>query len=325
MTPPLLGSGSTPQPVRACIFDLDGLLINSETLLTEARNSTLAEYSRPSMSGTVKASLQGRSAQESTRILYESANFSSSTKVEEARTTTTTTTPTPTMEEFQSRLDRRLREVFGTTRLMPGAEKLLRNLTRATTTTTSVVGDKGGSSGGTGSERKKNRVELALATSSQSAMYRLKTDRLSGPDGVLSLIPQGHKVLGDDERLKRGRGKPFPDIFLLALEVVNETVRKKENEREIKPAECLVFEDAVAGVEAARRAGMRVVWVPEKWLRDMYVGREGEVFSSAGRSAGEGEMGMDGAEAGESGWGEVLSSLEDVDYEKYGIVVGDEQ
>lgn len=44
------------------------------------------------------------------------------------------------------------------------------------------------------------------------------------------------------------RGKPHPDIFLEAARRLN-----------VAPAECIVFEDAPLGVEAARRAGMRAV------------------------------------------------------------------
>ena len=44
------------------------------------------------------------------------------------------------------------------------------------------------------------------------------------------------------------RGKPFPDLFLLAAERAG-----------IDPARCLVIEDSPHGVEAAHRAGMRVV------------------------------------------------------------------
>ena len=44
------------------------------------------------------------------------------------------------------------------------------------------------------------------------------------------------------------RGKPNPDVFLLAAERCGAA-----------PADCIVFEDAPLGVEAARRAGMRAV------------------------------------------------------------------
>jgi pseudouridine-5'-monophosphatase len=288
-------------PIRACLFDLDGLLINSEDLLTEARNSVLYEYySHSPMDWTVKAQLQGRSATESTRILYEWAGLPL-TGI--------------TIEEFQGKLNARLHEMFKKTGLMPGAGELLRRSSRATTA--------GGGGGGQGT----GRVEMALATSSQTAMYKLKTARLEGEGegGVLRLIPEKHKILGDDARLKEGRGKPAPDIFLHALEAVNEGLREKgDMEREIKPVECLVFEDAVAGVEAARRAGMRVVWVPDPGLRELYRGQEGEVLAGMTgerRRKDDGQVGEVG-EVGE-GWGELLSSLEDFEYEKYGIVVED--
>lgn len=44
------------------------------------------------------------------------------------------------------------------------------------------------------------------------------------------------------------RGKPHPDIFLAAAGKLG-----------VPPAECLVIEDAPAGVEAAHRAGMRAI------------------------------------------------------------------
>jgi beta-phosphoglucomutase family hydrolase len=43
-------------------------------------------------------------------------------------------------------------------------------------------------------------------------------------------------------------GKPEPDLFLLIAERLG-----------VKPEECVVFEDAAMGFEAARRAGMRAV------------------------------------------------------------------
>jgi HAD superfamily hydrolase (TIGR01509 family) len=44
------------------------------------------------------------------------------------------------------------------------------------------------------------------------------------------------------------RGKPFPDVFLKAAELVG-----------VSPDECVVFEDSTTGVEAGLSAGMRVV------------------------------------------------------------------
>jgi beta-phosphoglucomutase-like phosphatase (HAD superfamily) len=52
-------------------------------------------------------------------------------------------------------------------------------------------------------------------------------------------------VVRGDEGLP---GKPQPDIFLAAAAKLR-----------VEPAECIVFEDAPFGIEAARRAGMRAV------------------------------------------------------------------
>lgn len=48
------------KPVRACIFDVDGLLINSEDIYTEAYNNILQRYGRPDLPWTVKARQQSR-------------------------------------------------------------------------------------------------------------------------------------------------------------------------------------------------------------------------------------------------------------------------
>lgn len=53
------------------------------------------------------------------------------------------------------------------------------------------------------------------------------------------------------------RLKPFPDIFLAAASKLG-----------VQPAECVVIEDAVAGVEAARAAGMRVIGVTTSLAED---------------------------------------------------------
>ncbi len=46
------------------------------------------------------------------------------------------------------------------------------------------------------------------------------------------------------------RSKPDPEVFLRCAALLG-----------VEPGQCLVFEDAVAGIEAARRAGMRAVGI----------------------------------------------------------------
>jgi pseudouridine-5'-monophosphatase len=46
-------------PVRACLFDMDGLLLNTEDLYTLVANTVLAKYGKPKMPWSLKAQLQG--------------------------------------------------------------------------------------------------------------------------------------------------------------------------------------------------------------------------------------------------------------------------
>lgn len=60
--------------------------------------------------------------------------------------------------------------------------------------------------------------------------------------------------VGGDQGLA---GKPQPDIFLAVAQQLN-----------VSPAQCIVFEDAPLGIEAARRAGMRAVAICNTHNRD---------------------------------------------------------
>ena len=88
-------------------------------------------------------------------------------------------------------------------------------------------------------------IPQALATSSSSPMFEAKFEKHKKWFSQFTQI-----VRGDDPELKEG--KPAPDIFLLAANRVG-----------VDPAECLVFEDAPTGTEAALAAGMPVVVVPD--------------------------------------------------------------
>jgi hypothetical protein len=49
-----------PPAIRACLFDMDGLLIDSEDLYTVCTNETLRKYGKPDLPWNIKAQLQGR-------------------------------------------------------------------------------------------------------------------------------------------------------------------------------------------------------------------------------------------------------------------------
>jgi len=171
----------------------------------------------------------------------------------------------------------------------------------------------------------RSKVHLALATSSHARNFKLKT---SHQQSLFSAFHPSKRVLGDDKRIPPGRGKPAPDIYLIALETINQELRAK-GEEEIVPEECLVFEDSVPGVEAGRRAGMRVVWCPHPEVFKLYKGREREVL--AGIANGRDEEAAETIEGPggrplidkpgrlDDGWAELLFTLQEFPFSNYGI------
>ncbi|KAI1758308.1 putative HAD superfamily hydrolase [Xylaria castorea] len=183
---------------------------------------------------------------------------------------------------------------------LPGAERILSNLSCAR-----------GESGA--------KIELALASSTKTHTYKLKSSKLRNQK-LLNFFQADRRVLGDDRRVQQGRGKPAPDIYLAALQSINSSLDSADSvENSIKPNECLVLEDSIAGVEAGRRAGMRVVWIPHPDLAVEYQSTQKDVL--AGRT-GRFEIGDDWQlGAIDDGWAESIASLEHFDYKKYGVQV----
>lgn len=182
---------------------------------------------------------------------------------------------------------------------------------------------------------KERGVHMALATSSHAGNFKLKSSHLGE---LFQYFAPEHQVLGDDPRIPAGRGKPAPDIYLLALSTLNKTL-EAQGKPALKPEECLVFEDSVPGVESGRRAGMQTVWVPHPELFDEYRDREKEVLAgltgehkedeekelqkseadaAQGKKETNGTAGMPGKI--DDGWGRRLESLENFPYESYEIV-----
>ncbi|KAF4627963.1 hypothetical protein G7Y89_g10188 [Cudoniella acicularis] len=265
-------------PIRACLFDMDGLLLDSEDKYSICTNAILQKYNKPPLPWSIKAQMQGRPGASSGKIFFSWAQLPIS------------------QDQYIIEQTELQRKHFPTVKPLPGVERLLGDLSVA-----KVKGEGW-------------KVHIALATSSHAANFKLKTDHLQEFFSVF----EGHRrVLGDDERIPQGRGKPLPDIYLLALKTINTSL--PPGEPEVKPEECLVFEDSVPGVEAGRRAGMRAVWVPHPELKTEYNGREAEVL--AGRTGEAGEVDIHDLGVVGDGWAEYLENLENFPYEKYGIVV----
>lgn len=276
---------------------MDGLLVDTEDIYTKCINILLSKYGKPDLPWSIKAKLQGRPGPQANELFHNWAKLPISN------------------DEYMAAYSALQREHFPSAKALPGVEKLLQDLGRTR------YWDVAGGGGGAGQQDKdkdkgaNKRVHIALATSSHSGNFALKTAHLTD---LFSVFQSPHRVLGDDKRIQPGRGKPLPDIYLLALETINSTL--PPGEAPIKPEECLVFEDSVPGVEAGRRAGMRVIWCPHPGLKGEYAGREAEVL--AGRT-GEAGVGVDEHQLGEidDGWAQYLESLVDFPYSSYGIVV----
>ncbi|KAL8830449.1 MAG: hypothetical protein Q9170_005732 [Blastenia crenularia] len=265
---------------------MDGLLLDTEDIYTLCNNVILRDCNRPDLPWNVKAQLQGRPGPEAGEIFHAWAQL-----------------PIPRAEYIRRNTELQ-RKHFPSAKPLPGVPELLETLS-----------NKG--------------VHLALATSSHTANFKLKTSHL---EALFKVFPEEQRVLGDDSRIPPGKGKPAPDIYLLALETINSGLRKK-GEKEIRREECLVFEDSVPGVEAGRRAGMRVVWCPHPQLLKEYKGRDKEVLAglaNGGKDEQVKEVMEDAAVGGEGkgrgwpgrrddGWAELVHSLEDFPYSRYGI------
>lgn len=82
-------------------------------------------------------------------------------------------------------------------------------------------------------ELKRNKIKIALGSASKNTPLIL--DRV-GINNLFDAIADGNNVT---------KAKPDPEVFVRAAEMAG-----------VEPSRCVVFEDAIAGVEAARNAGM---------------------------------------------------------------------
>jgi HAD superfamily hydrolase (TIGR01509 family) len=87
------------------------------------------------------------------------------------------------------------------------------------------------------------RWPVAIASSSDRELIDLVTD-LAGLAGVLGATVSSEEA---------GRGKPAPDVFLRAAELLG-----------TEPERCVAIEDSANGIRAARAAGMPVVAMPSR-------------------------------------------------------------
>lgn len=189
---------------RAVIFDLDGVLADSEPWWNQIDAKLLAEHGI-TYRGEYHQEVLGVSYRLAVEFYKKAFGLSAST------------------EELMRRRGDIAAEVFVTrVGLFPSAKQVLQDL-------------------------RQMNLRLAVATSSVSASARPFLDR-HGLTTFFDVVVTGDQV---------ERGKPHPDIYLLAAELLGVTTD-----------ECLVVEDALSGIAAGKAAGMRVAAVPDRRFVD---------------------------------------------------------
>ncbi len=188
--------------IKAVIFDMDGVMIDSEPLWEKTERILLAKRGID-YNPTYRDKIVGLNQNDSGRLMKETFNLIET--VEEI-----------IAERIEILLDLYEKEL----ELMPGLLPILKGL-------------------------KESEFLLALASSSPIRVINFVLDKFSLRK-FFSVV-----VSGDFIEL----GKPHPDIYIYTAKRLG-----------IEPRECVVIEDSINGVKAAKGAGMICIAVPDKRL-----------------------------------------------------------
>jgi beta-phosphoglucomutase len=186
--------------IRACIFDLDGVLVDTAKYHFLAWKRLAAELGID-LTENENEKLKGVSRIQSLEIILSLGGIS---------------LPREEMERLAARKNIWFNEFVSAMQadeIFPGVKPMLKQL-------------------------KKEGYKVALASSSKNAKTILE---VLGIENEFDAVVDGTMIV---------HTKPDPEIFLLAAKMLN-----------VQPAECIVFEDAASGVEAALRAGMKCIGI----------------------------------------------------------------
>jgi HAD superfamily hydrolase (TIGR01509 family) len=201
--------------IKAVIFDMDGVIVDSEPIESLAWEKILAEYGiKPIFNKTGLIHLIGKTSLEWVMEKHSLNEDPQSIRVKK-------------------------RKIFGELVIKnlvpkPGFTKLFKLL-------------------------QKHKFKLALSSNRFEEHVLLIADKLKIRESF-------HAIIGNND--KRAT-KPAPDIFL-------ETAEKLM----VEPKYCLVIEDSEHGIAAAKRAGMKVIAVPNKWTADQNFSKADKVLQS---------------------------------------------
>ena len=187
--------------IKAILFDMDGLLLDTESIYTEVTQMIVGRYGK-TFDWSVKSHMIGRDSYDAASYLVKALELPFE--------------PEFYLEERNALLDER----FPFAKPKAGAPELIKTL----------------------SDR---NIPIAVATSSNEHHFKLKTSHHQDWFKYFDTV-----VTSNHPDVKHA--KPSPDIFLTAAKTLGYTA---EN--------CLVFEDAPSGVQAANAAGMQVIAMPD--------------------------------------------------------------
>ena len=200
----------------AVIFDLDGLLADTEIISLKVYQELLKDFGIPFTEETYSREYSGHREEENVQRFLDTYDL-----------------PWNFDQTLEKVYELEVRILAKGVNLKKGAKKLLAFLQR-------------------------EGIPIALAISSVESRARMILDS----NGILSLFD--HLVFAKDVK----RSKPYPDMFLKACSDLN-----------VLPENCLVLEDSEAGIEAAYRAGIPVICIPDlKMPAQSFLNKTEQVF-----------------------------------------------
>ena len=204
--------------MEAVIFDLDGLLADTEIISLKVYQELLKDFGIPFTEETYSREYSGHREEENVQRFLDTYDL-----------------PWNFDQTLEKVYELEARILAKGVNLKKGAKNLLAFLQR-------------------------EGIPIALATSSSSVESRARM--ILDSNGILSLFD--HLVFAKDVK----RSKPYPDIFLKACSDLN-----------VLPENCLVLEDSEAGIEAAYRAGIPVICIPDlKMPAQSFLNKTEQVF-----------------------------------------------
>ncbi|KAJ8695908.1 hypothetical protein PTI98_005819 [Pleurotus ostreatus] len=239
--------------VEYVIFDMDGLMIDSERVYTDVTNEILSDYGKE-MTWDIKAGCMGKRMQfVFWHKLPKQTTYYPAERQAAEHLLSFFPGITLTIEDYLRRRDELQDLRWPKVQLLPGVQKLVKHLHA-------------------------HSIPIAVATGSRRRNFTLKTQHLGDVfDCFEGRILCADDHVSDGDITRKMKGKPAPDVFIWAARTLlgrnvgdpdADCVPQELDER----SKGLVFEDALPGMQAGKRAGMTVVWVPDANLLNVDYG-----------------------------------------------------